>query len=219
MNNLQKAGGIAALAHAAAYVVGIGLYLTVLTPILDADPGRYLALLPNYQSLMYVWILIAYWVAGFCMVVVALAIYERLKVGLPAMMQITTVLGLIWAGLIIGSGNLMLHDFGEIVNFYSQDPAQAETVWLALMTVENGITSGNELIGGLWILLLSWAALRVGGFNQALNYLGLVIGVAGIASIVPAFTEVAVMIFGLSMIVWFAWVGIIMLRSRLGAVV
>jgi hypothetical protein len=212
MNNLQKMGGVSALIHAAAYLVGIGLYVTVLSPILDADPDQYLALLPDYQSLMYVWILIAYWVAAFCLVVVALALYERLKAGSPAMMQVATVLGLIWAGLIIGSGNLMLHDFGEVVRLYGIDPAQAETVWLALMTVENGIVSGNELIGGIWILLLSWAALRTDGLNKALNYLGLVIGVAGIVSIIPVFTEVAVMIFGLSMIVWFVWAGIVLLR-------
>lgn len=217
MNDLQKMGGVTALIHSAAYVVGIGLYLTILTPILDADPDQYLALLADYQSLMYVWILIAYWVAGFCLVVVSLAFYDRLKAGLPALVQTATVLGLIWAGLIIASGNLMLHDFGEVANLYGKDPTQAETVWVALMTVENGIVSGNELIGGLWVLLLSWAALQTGKLNKALNYVGVVIGVAGIVSIVPVLTEVAVTIFGLSLIVWFAWVGIVMLRSNPGA--
>jgi hypothetical protein len=216
MNDLRKLGGIAALIHAAAYVVGIGLYFTVLNPILDADPAQYLGLLADYQNLLYVWILIAYWVAAFCLVIVALALYDRLKAGLPAMMQIATVLGLIWAGLIIGSGNLMLHDFGEVANLYSKDPAQAETVWMALTTVENGIVSGNELIGGLWALLVSWTVLRAGGFPKVLSYFGLVIGVAGIVSIVPAFTEVATTIFGLSMIAWFAWVGIVLLRSNPG---
>jgi len=32
----------------------------VLSPILDANPDQYLALLADYQNLMYVWILIAY---------------------------------------------------------------------------------------------------------------------------------------------------------------
>jgi hypothetical protein len=212
MDNLQKMGGLTALIHSAAYLVGIGLYLTILSPILDADPDQYVALLADYQSLMYVWILIAYWVSGFCLVVVSLALYERLKAGSPAMMQTATVLGFIWAGLIIGSGNLMLHGFGEVTALYSKDPAQAETVWMALKIVENGIVSGNELIGGVWILLLSWVTWRSAELPKALNSLGLVIGVAGIVSIVPPLTEVAVTIFGLSMIVWFAWLGIILLR-------
>ena len=36
-----------------------------------------------------------------------------------------------------------------------------------------------EILGGLWILLISWAALRTGGLPRTLNYLGVVIGVAG----------------------------------------
>lgn len=217
MNSLQKMGGVTALIHSAAYMVGIGLYVTVLSSILDADPAQYLTLLPNYQSLMYVWIFIAYWVAGFCMVVVALALYERLKTGAPALMQVATVLALIWAGLIIGSGNLTLHNFGAIANLYDKAPAQAETAWLALMTVETGITSGNELIGGIWVLLLSWVALQTGGLNKILNYFGLIIGVAGIISIIPALADVGGMTFGLAMIVWFAWMGIILLRGRSSA--
>jgi len=216
MNNLQKAGGITALIHSAAYLVGIGLYLTVLSPIIDADPARYVALLPDYQSLMYVWIFIAYLVSGFCLVVVALALYERLKAGSPAMMQTATVLGFIWAGLIIGSGNLMLYGFSEIAEIYGNNPAQAETVWMGLSIVQDGIVSANELIGGVWILLLSWVALRTHGLKKALNIFGLIIGVAGIVSVVPALAEVGTTIFGLSMIVWFAWVGIVMLRTSPG---
>ena len=217
MNDLRKLGGIAALIHSAAYVVGIGLYFTVLNPVLDADPAQYLALLAEHQNLLYVWILIAYWVAAFCLVIVALALYDRLKTGSPALMQIGTALGLIWAGLIIGSGNLMLHDFGEVAHLYSSNPSQAEVVLLALTAVENGIVSGNELIGGLWALLVSWTALRAGGFSKALSYFGLVSGAAGIASIIPALNEVGITIFALGMIVWFAWVGIVLLRRRPGA--
>ncbi|HKI77087.1 MAG TPA: DUF4386 family protein [Ignavibacteriaceae bacterium] len=213
MNSFQKAGGIAALIHSAAYLVAIGLYFSILTPILDADPGRYLVLLADYRTIMYAWILIAYWVSGICLIVVALAFYDRLKTGSPAILQVATVLGLIWAGLIIASGNLMLHDFGVVTNLYDKNPAQTETVWVTLKAMENGIVSGNELIGGLWALLISWGALRSGWLNRALNYFGLMIGVAGIVSVVPALTGAATTIFSLSMIVWFAWVGIVMLRG------
>ncbi len=213
MTNLQKMGGITALIHSAAYLVGIALYLTALSPILDAAPNQYVVMLANYQSLLYVWIFIAYLVAGFCLVVVAQALQERLKSGSPTMMQTATILGFIWAGLIIGSGNLMLHGFGQVADIYGTNPAQAETVWITLKVVENGIVSANELIGGVWVLLLSWVALRGGLLNKPLNIFGLVIGAAGIISVVPALAEAGTMIFGLSMIVWFAWVGVIMLRS------
>lgn len=213
MKDLQKIGGIAALVHAAAYLVGIALYFTVMAPIIDATPAQYVAQLADYQSILYIWILIAYLVAGFCLVAVALAFNERLKAGGPALMQIATVLGLIWAGLIIGSGNLMLHGFGEVADLYAKNPTQAETVWLALGIVENGIVSGNELIGGLWILLISWTALQTGKLNQALNYLGLAIGMAGLLTMIPSLAEATQTFFGLSMIVWFAWAGLTLWRN------
>lgn len=214
MNNLQKMGGITALFHSAAYLIGMVMYFAVLSPIIDANPAAYVAQLGQYQTMMTIWIFIAYWVSGFCMVVVALALFERLKSGKTAVMQIATVLGIIWAGLIIGSGNLMMHGFDQIAQVYASNPAQAETVWLAQSIVENGIISANELIGGLWILMVSWSALQMKAMPRFLNYFGLFIGVAGIVSIIPAITEVAVTIFGLSMIVWFAWLGVYLLRNQ-----
>ena len=49
-----------------------------------------------------------------------------------------------------------------------------------------------------------------------LNYLGLVIGGAGIVSVVPALAEIFIFLFALGQIVWFVWLGIVMLRSQPG---
>ena len=77
-----------------------------------------------------------------------------------------------------------------------------------------GLGGANEAIGGIWILLISWAALRTGELSKVLNYLGVVIGVAGIISIVPALGELFIYIFALGQIVWFIWLGIVLLRSN-----
>ena len=71
---------------------------------------------------------------------------------------------------------------------------------------------GVDLVGGLWILLVSWSALQSGGLPKPLNYLDMVIGVVGILTVVPAFGELGGAIFGLSQIVWFIWLGIVLLR-------
>src|SRR5215208_6984689 len=55
MNDLQKMGGVAALIQAAAYVVGFGLALTLLAPVLDADPDQYGAFLVDNLTLMHIW--------------------------------------------------------------------------------------------------------------------------------------------------------------------
>jgi hypothetical protein len=99
-----------------------------------------------------------------------------------------------------------------VVDLYGKDPAQAASVWLAISSVQEGLGGGNEIVGGLWVLLVSWAALRARGLPKALNYLGVLIGVAGILTVVPAL-GVLTDVFGLSQIVWFAWLGIVMLRD------
>ena len=124
----------------------------VLGLILDLSPAgrraeQYLKFLAENQALVYVWNLISYWGSAITLVIMVLALYERLKGGSPALMQTATVFGLIWAGLIIASGNLMLRNLGVVARPLRQDPAQAATAWTALESVENGITSGNELVG------------------------------------------------------------------------
>jgi len=218
MNNLQKWGGIAALGHAAAYMVALVLGLILMFPLLNAAPEQYLKFLAGNQPLVYLWNLIGYWGAAITLVIMVLALYERLKGRSPALMQTASVFGLIWAGLIIASGNLMLHNLGVVAALFGNDPAQAATTWKALEAVETGIASGNELVGSLWVLLLSVAALRTGGLPRALNYLGVVLGVAGIVTIIPALAETLFMVFGPGMIVWSVWAGIILLRgSRVAA--
>ena len=214
MNDFQKMGGVAALIEAATYVVGFALAFTLLAPyaVGDFDPGQSVAFLVDNQAIMYIWNLIIYVVNGVFLVVLALALYERLKAGSPAMVQTATAFGLIWAGLVIASGMLIINDLGVVVDLYGKDPAQAVSVWLALDSVENAFGGGIELPGGLWALLVSWAALRAGGLPRALNYLGVVAGVAGLLTVVPPLKDLQI-VFGLGSIVWFAWVGIVMLRS------
>lgn len=76
----------------------------------------------------------------------------------------------------------------------------------------SGLGNGNgEILGGLMMLLVSWAALRTGGLPKFLNYLGVVVGLVGIVSTIPGLSGLAG-IFGMSQIIWFVWLAIIMLR-------
>lgn len=219
MKKLQKMGGLAALVNGIAYIIGFGMVFTLLAPILDAEPAQYLAFLVENQTLLYVWHLIIYIVAGVFMVPLVLAVHERLKEAVPALSQTAAAIGLIWAGLVIASGMLFLKDIVVIAELYSKDPAQAVTIWPALTAVESALGGGIELPGGLWALLISWGALRTNAFPKALSILGLLIGAAGILMLVPAFAEAGGAIFGLGFILWFLWAGIIMLRNRQSATV
>ncbi len=210
MMNLQKMGGIAALYAGIAYVVGmLGFLLIVGWP---DDPVEQVEVLVDHQITLHILYLIVYQVWSVFLVILTLSLYEKLKGDSPAMMQIATAIGVIWATVVIASGMIFNISMDNVVDLYGKDPAQATTVWLTIESVCNGIGGGNEFLGGLWMLLISCVALKVGGLPKALNYLGIVVGVAGIISALPSLSEVG-LVFGATQIVWFIWLGIVMLRS------
>ena len=214
MKNLQKMGGIAALYAGVAFIVGmLGFLLVVGWP---DDPVQQVAVLVNNQVSLHILYVIVYQIWAVFLVVLTLALYERLKADSPAVMQTATAIGIIWATVVIASGMIFNIGMDNVVDLYGEDPAQATTVWLVIESVSDAIGGGNEILGGLWVLLISWAALQSRGLPRALNYLGIVIGAAGILSALPGLGDVG-LIFGLVQIVWFIWVGIVMLRGGPGA--
>jgi hypothetical protein len=215
MKNLQKMGGIAALYLAAAILFAMVGYLMILGTLDVVDPIEKVAQLVDNQAFLYILNLISYVIWGIILIPLVLALYQRLKASSPSMMQIATVIGLIWACIVIASGQVSNFGMNAVIDLYGNDPAQAATVWMAIDSVANGLGSASgEILGGTWMLLVSWAALRGRGLSKALNYLGVLVGVAGLFSAVPALFGALGIIFGLGKMVWALWLGIIMLRKN-----
>ena len=180
------------------------------------DPAQRLALLVEMQMVIFSTNLLMYVFFGVFLIVLSLALYDRLKSGAPALMQVATAIGIIWAGSLIASGMVANAGIAPVVALYAKDPAQAALTWQAIESVASGLGNGNgEILGGLWTLLVSLAALRAGGLPKGLNILGLLVGAAGIISIVPGLIDL-VGVFGLSQVIWFVWLGIVLLRSDPG---
>ncbi len=221
MKDLQKMGGIAALIGATTNLFALVMFIIILAPkgYGSDDPGKIVAFLADNQTFMRVWYLIIYLVFGVGLIVLSLALYERLKAGSSALVQTVTTFGLIWAVLVIVMGTLSINNLSTVVKLYGENPAQAATVWLTLDSVETGLGGGGgeTIVSALWFLLLSWAALRARELPRVLNYLGVVTGVAGILSVL-ALTDLTA-VYGFGLIIWFVWIGIVMLRGSPGKTV
>lgn len=212
MAHRQKAGGVAALVAAATFLFGILLFATVLVDYTTGDPTpeESVAFLVDNQAALHVWNLVIFIVFGIALVPVVLAMRALLKDRSPAMAQVACAFGLIWAGLVLAAGMVSNIAIGTVADLYDTDPAQAETVWSALDSVVNGLGGGNEIAGGVWVLLVSWSALRTAVLPAALNYLGMAAGAAGLVTVIPALEPVGA-VFGIGLIVWFVWVGVVLL--------
>jgi hypothetical protein len=208
----QRVGGLAALYLAAAYLVAMPFFLVIVKYQSVVDPAKKVALLVGNQGSMQAMHLVTYVIFGVVLAVLALALHARLRDEAPVLAQAATAVGLIWAVVLIGSGMVFNAGMAAVVGLHGTDPAQAVATWQAIEPVAEGLGgSGGELLGGLWVLLVSVAALRTGRLPKVLNWLGVAIGAAGILSVVPVLQDLKYG-FGLLQIVWLVWLGIAMLR-------
>ena len=214
MKTLQKSGGIAALYMAISHLIGIVIFIVILDVLSITDPAQKLAMNIEKQTVIFSTNLLMYVFFGFALIILSLALYDRLKSGAPALMQVATAIGIIWAGSLIASGMAANAGLATIVSLYAKDPTQAALTFQAIEAITNGLGNANgEILGGPLTLLVSLAALRTGGLPKGLSILGVLVGAVGIITIIPALNAL-VAVFGLGQIIWFIWLGIVMLRSN-----
>jgi len=213
----QKYGGFAALYLAVAYLIGMALFLVVLDYPSITDSAQKVALLVQMPTVIFATNLLMYVFFGVALIVLALALHDRLQAGAPALMRTATAIGIIWAGSLIASGMVANAGIAPTSALYATDPAQAALLWQGIEAVASGLGNGNgEILGGLWTLLVSLAALRSGALFRGLNVLGLFVGAVGTLSLIPGLTQELTGIFGVSQIIWFVRLGIMLLRNKPG---
>jgi hypothetical protein len=164
------------------------------------------------QSILQALMILIYVVFGIALVFLAVALHERLNVRSLELIKVATPFGLIWAGLVISSGMVGSVGLEVVAELHTQDAAQAASVWSAIGAIQERLGGGVEIVGGVWVVLITVASLRSRVLPRALSYLGLFVGAAGVLTVVPALGGLGAL-FGLGQIAWFAWLGVIMLRA------
>ena len=212
MKGLQKAAGISAISEGLIYItafVYFGAYWAYPAGGSAAEKMTYLA--DNQIAFSAIYFLM-YVVFGVLLAVLVTGLHERLKHTKNSLVTIGSVFGIIWVGLVIASGMISNIGLAHAIDLMDANPEKALDLWITVSVITESIGGGNELVGGLWVLLISIAAIQEGWLPRALNYLGCLVGIAGIATIYPdeLFTE----IFGISQIVWFIWLGIYLLTEK-----
>ncbi len=206
---LRRLGGIAAHVVAGTYVVGFLAMLAYLAPrgFVDAtsDPASSLTFLREHPAAMYAWYLVLYLLGGTALPVVVLALHERLHPVRPTSACVATAFGLIWSGLLLASGMTALVGQRAVLDLAATDRATAVTSWHALSVVQDALGGGIELVGAAWLLCVCAASLRSRTLPATPAALGIVIGAAGLATLLPAIAETAASLFGIGLIAWFTW--------------
>jgi hypothetical protein len=209
-----RLAGFAALVEAATFVIGIAMFATFLSDYTadDATPASSVAFLVEHQWSLHLWYIVILIVFGVALVPLALGLHDRLKDGAPALARVATSFGLVWAGLVLAAGMVANVGVGAVADLAGTDLDQATGLWLALEAVQDGLGGGNEVAGGVWLLLVSLAALRTHALPRWLGTLGIASAAAGLVTVIPGLEGIG-MVFGLGLVVWFAGVGVTLLRA------
>jgi hypothetical protein len=234
MRNLQKSGGIAAIVSAASYVFAIGLYMTTMAPMADPNLGigEYFAFYADHRFVNFIWTYSMYIVHGASLVVLVLALRERLKEASPRLSLVAAGFGFTWASFVFLSGFINLWGAEALSALYAKSPALAETLKETIGIVTLGIDSSDKCLGALWIGLSSLAALKARtpsedgatsearrlpkaqALPKALAIAGVLLGAAAFALglALPTNDASASFVFGIGSIFWWSFLGSHMLR-------
>lgn len=211
---LQKIGGICGILEALIYISAFIFYGAILVfPNTNAGIVEELKFLSDNYITLSILNFVSYVLFGILLAVLVLAIHQRLKNYSPSFSKLASVFGVIWVGLVIASGMITNIGLKSVIETGINEPENAMQIWSSISIISEGLGGGNEIVGGIWVLLLSIIALKGQLLSKALNFLGILVGIVGVLTVYPLelFTE----IFGISQIIWFFWIGIFLLRNPL----
>lgn len=213
MKNLQKMGGVAAIALTLIYLIGMVVNFTFLDTSSLRDPVELVSFLAGWEGVLYASTTLLYVVFAVVLAVLTLALYNKFTGKEKIGAQLIGIFGVIWSCLLFGSGMVYNVGVGMAIDLLQTEPESAAHLYRAVNAMHIGLGGGNEIPGALWTLAISVTAMRLGYFGKVANIMGIVIGVAGLLTIVPDIFMIAVMIFALGQMVWWIIIGIHMIRQ------
>ena len=209
---LQIVGGSAAILNGLIYIFAfIGYGAVLVYPDVHADVNERLAFLSNNYTSLFVLNLFSYVIFGILLAFLAHGLHQRLSSYSPNLSRISLSFGIIWVGLVMASGMLSNIGMDYVIQKGTTEPENAMIIWSGIGVVTEALGGGNEVVGGLWVLLISHMGLKAKLLPKPLVLLGFLVGLAGILTIHPL--EIFRVVFGLTQILWFIGLGVVMVRN------
>jgi hypothetical protein len=209
MRSFQKAGGAASLLNASIAFANIVVVFGVLGADVAASPTR-IAGIVTTQPLPLLLLEFFKILSALAAIVTILAVHQRLNRYVPQPIRFATIAGAISAVLLVTAGVV-----GAVAIALANPSAEAGqstavSLYLTLNMLINGLGVAAVFAYGIWYLLVSVAALKVGLLPRLLCYLGVPLGVASLVAFVVPPVALLVLLLGL---IWAIWLGVFLLRE------
>lgn len=212
MRSLQKLAGISAIIEGLIYIAAFIYFGIFWSYPIDGSSMEKMTYMAENQIIFSMMNFLVYIVFGIFLSMLVICLHEKLKQTNNPAVSIGSIFGVIWVGLVIASGMISNIGIAHAIDLMNVNPDKALDLWVIISVITESIGGGNELVGGLWVLLISVVAIQACWLPRTLHYLGCFVGIVGIATVYPC--EIFTEIFGLSQIVWFFWLGICLLMKE-----
>lgn len=213
---LQRNGGFAAIGMAFCYICMFIVFGALLSFPDTKDLLEKLHYISEQHLLLAFAYSVGYLLFGCLLIVTVQAMHNLLQRGHSSLLNTASLFGLFWVFLMMCAGMTALIGMDMIIDLVNDKPDVAIALFYSNNMMVDALGGGIELVGGLWVLLISIVGLRDQQFSKGLNLLGIWVGVFGVLTIlhtIPYLKE----IFGLSQIIWFIWLGINLLNTEHGS--
>lgn len=219
---LQRAGGTAAIICALTYLFGFVLFFGLIETPKDSSDIAHLHFLVSQRDTFFLGYIVIGIVFSFGLLLLNQSLKTTFKPTTPNMSQYNSVLGNIWATFVLASSFIFLVSLPFLANYADTSEENAVIVLKSVDIVVDALGGGIELLGAVWVLLISYMGIKANTFAKTLHVLGIAVGLAGILTLFSGLSflsgnmvfEASTAIFGLGQIVWFIALGISMIRKK-----
>lgn len=212
-NTHEVLGAFTSMGMALCYVFMFVVYGVLLPSPASQEVGDIIAFLTENALLLAVTNGVGYLLFGCLLLVTVQSVHKVIHTGFSILLNSASVFGVLWVGLMMCAGMIELIAMHKVSELSLAGSEQAVPLFYAASTIANALGGGIEIVGGLWVLLLSIAGLRAGTLSKGVHILGIWVGIFGVLTLLHTVSELKE-VFGLSQILWFVWLGVALLKYR-----
>lgn len=213
MNSINKARA-AVFVNVFCFVYGLVLLISKFQYLQDEQltHSQILDMLLTDIHYFLSWNIIIYLIYGLSLLHLTVTLFFAAKRKTPQTATGFLVMGSIWSGYMLFSGGLAVELINSVAVLYQNNRELAVKIWITGSLIHESVGGGNELIGAIWVGLISYMVPHQKGISTATKRFGYVTTFSGLCTLFESY-EIFSSLFGVALILWFLLLYIVLPTS------
>ena len=208
---LKQMAGAAFIGMALCYITLFVIYGAVLSPPKGGSAAKIAYLTENKALYNFTYVL--GYVVFACLLCFCVYVIGRLHCKeSPTAMAMANLFGYFWVVVLLCTGMIGVSSQELLALYSDSNPEAADVIYYTRILMTESLGGGIEFIGGIWFVLFGLVSWRHKLHSRSFAMFTLVKGAIGVATLFSA-ESLLRELFGVTGILWFIWVGIVMIKK------